>query len=139
MTYAVRYYTQTGNTKRLAEAIAKELGVEALPISAPITEKVDVLLLGNSYYAFTIAPEVRDFVAGLEKDKVGRIVNFGTAAMMNSTYKKVRSVAATRGIPVLDKEFHCKGEFKGMNKGRPNADDIKAAIDFVRNLKKELG
>ena len=28
MTYAVRYYTQTGNTKRLAEAIAKELGVE---------------------------------------------------------------------------------------------------------------
>lgn len=139
MTYAVRYYTQTGNTKRLAEAIAKELGVEALPISAPITEKVDILLLGNSYYAFTIAPEVRDFVAGLEKDKVGRIVNFGTAAMMNSTYKKVRSVAATRGIPVLDKEFHCKGEFKGMNKGRPNADDIKAAIDFVRNLKKELG
>ena len=139
MTYAVRYYTQTGNTKRLAEAIAKELGVEALPISAPITEKVDVLLLGNSYYAFTIAPEVKDFVAGLEKDKVGKIVNFGTAAMMNSTYKKVRSVAATRGIPVLDKEFHCKGEFKGMNKGRPNADDIKAAIDFVRNLKKELG
>ncbi len=139
MTYAVRYYTQTGNTKRLAEAIAKELGVEALPISVPITEKVDVLLLGNSYYAFTIAPEVRDFVAGLDKDKVGRIVNFGTAAMMNSTYKKVRAVAATRGIPVLDKEFHCKGEFKGMNKGRPNADDIKAAIDFVRNLKKELG
>ena len=139
MTYAVRYYTQTGNTKRLAEAIAKELGVEALPISAPFTEKVDVLFLGNSYYAFTIAPEVREFVGNLDKDRVGKIVNFGTAAMMNSTYKKVRSVAATRGIPVLDKEFHCKGEFKGMNKGRPNEDDIKAAIDFVRNLKKELG
>ena len=30
MTYAVRYYTKTGNTKRLAQAIAKELGVEAL-------------------------------------------------------------------------------------------------------------
>ena len=36
MTYAVRYYTKTGNTKRLAEAIAKELGVEALPISEPV-------------------------------------------------------------------------------------------------------
>ena len=139
MTYAVRYYTQTGNTKRLAEAIADELGIEALPISAPITEKVDVLLLGNSYYAFSIAPEVRDFVAGLNKDLVGKIVNFGTAAMMNSTYKKVRSVAATKGIPVLDKEFHCKGEFKGMNKGRPNEDDLKAAREFVRTLRKELG
>ena len=139
MTYAVRYYTQTGNTKRLAEAIAEELGVQALPISAPITEKVDVLFLGNSYYAFTIAPEVREFVAGLEKDKVGKIINFGTAAMMNSTYKKVRSVAATRGIPVLDKEFHCKGEFKGMNKGRTNEDDLKAARVFAKSIRKELG
>lgn len=139
MTYAVRYYTQTGNTKRLAEAIAEELGVQALPISAPITEKVDVLFLGNSYYAFTIAPEVREFVAGLEKANVGKIINFGTAAMMNSTYKKVRSVAATKGIPVLDREFHCKGEFKGMNKGRPNEDDLKAARVFARSIRKELG
>ena len=139
MTYAVRYYTQTGNTKRLAEAIANELGVEALPLSAPITEKVDVLFLGNSYYAFTIAPEVRDFVSGLDKDKVGKIINFGTAAMMNSTYKKVRSVAATKGIPVLDREFHCKGEFKGMNKGRPNEDDLKAARVFVKSIRTELG
>ena len=139
MTFAVRYYTQTGNTKRLAEAITKELGVEALPIDTPINEKVDVLLLGNSYYAFTIAPEVSTFVSGLSKDKVGRIINFGTAAMMKSTYKKVRSVASTVGIPVLDKEFHCKGEFKGMNKGRPNEDDLNAAREFARNIKKEMG
>ena len=32
MTYAVRYYTKTGNTKKLAQAVADELGVEALPI-----------------------------------------------------------------------------------------------------------
>lgn len=139
MTYAVRYFTQTGNTKRLAEAIAQELGVQALPISTPVTEKVDVLFLGNSYYAFTIAPEVREFVAGLEKANVGKIINFGTAAMMNSTYKKVRSVAATKGIPVLDREFHCKGEFKGVNKGRPNEDDLKAARVFAKSIRKELG
>ena len=139
MTYAVRYYTQTGNTKRLAEAIADELGVEALPITAPINGKADVLLLGNSYYAFTIAPEVRDFVAGLSQNNVGKIVNFGTAAMMKSTYKKVRAVADAVGIPVLDREFHCKGEFKGMNKGRPNEEDLKAAREFARSIKKEMG
>ena len=75
MTCAVRYYTKTGNTKKLADAIAKQLGVEALPISTPVTEKVDLLFLGNSYYAFTIDPEVRDFVASLDKEKVGKIVN----------------------------------------------------------------
>ena len=139
MTYAVRYYTQTGNTKRLAEAIADELGVEALPITTPINGKADVLLLGNSYYALTIAPEVRDFVAGLSQNNVGKIVNFGTAAMMKSTYKKVRAVADAVGIPVLDREFHCKGEFKGMNKGRPNEEDLKAAREFARSIKKEMG
>ena len=139
MKYAVRYYTKTGNTQRLAEAIAAELDIHAYPISKPIDEKVDVLFLGNSYYAFTIDPEVRDFVSKLSKDKVGKIVNFGTAAMMKSTYKKVRSVADMVGIPVLDKEFHCKGEFKGMNKGRPDQNDIKAAREFAASIKKEMG
>ena len=49
---------------------------------------MDVLFLGNSYYAFTIDPEVRAFIKGLDKNKVGKIVNFGSAAMLNSTYKK---------------------------------------------------
>ena len=38
MKYAVRYYTKTGNTKKLAEAVAGALGVEALPIGVPIEE-----------------------------------------------------------------------------------------------------
>lgn len=135
MTYAVRYYTKTGNTKRLAEAMAKELGVEALPISEGIEEPVDILFLGNSYYAFNIDPEVKAFVASLDKSKVGKIVNFGSAAMLNSTYKKVKAEADKVGIPMDEKEFHCKGEFKGIHKGRPNQDDVAAAVEFVKQYK----
>lgn len=135
MTYAVRYYTKTGNTKRLAEAIAGELGVEALPITEPVTEAVDLLFLGNSYYAFNIDPEVKKFVASLDRSKVGKIVNFGSAAMLNSTYKKVKAEADKVGIAMDDKEFHCKGEFKGIHKGRPNSGDINAAVEFVRQYK----
>ena len=134
MTYAVRFYTKTGNTKRLAEAIAKELGVEALPISSPVEEKVDILFLGNSYYAFTIDPEVRAFVRSLDREKVGKIVNFGSAAMLNSTYRKVKAEADRVGIPMMEKEFHCKGEFKGLHKGRPNEADLKAAAEFARSI-----
>ena len=135
MTYAVRYYTKTGNTKRLAEAMAKELGVEALPISEGLDEQVDILFLGNSYYAFNIDPEVKSFVASLDKSKVGKIVNFGSAAMLNSTYKKVKAEADKVGIPMDEKEFHCKGEFKGIHKGRPNQDDVAAAVEFVKQYK----
>ena len=128
---AVRYYTKTGNTKKLAEAVAGAVGVEALPISAGIEEPVDILFLGNSYYAFSIDPEVRDFIRSLDQGKVGRIVNFGSAAMLNSTWKKVKAEADKVGITMDEREFHCKGEFKGVHKGRPNADDMKAAAAFA--------
>lgn len=135
MKYAVRYYTKTGNTKRLAEAIANEIGVEALPISVPVNEQVDILFLGNSYYAFDIDPEVKAFVSELDKEKVGKIVNFGSACLLNSTYKKVKVVADKAGIAMDEKEFHCKGEFKGIHKGRPNEEDLKAAVEFVKQYK----
>ena len=134
MKIAVRYYTKTGNTKRLAEAIARAVGVKALPISAPVTEKADILFLGNSYYAFTIDPEVRSFVRALDKGKVGKIVNFGSAAMLNSTWKKVKAEADRVGIPMDEREFHCKGEFKSLHKGRPNEEDLQAAAAFAKKV-----
>ena len=134
MNIAVRYYTKTGNTRRLAEAVAQALGTEALPITEPVAEPVDLLLLGNSYYAFSIDPEVRAFVRSLDKHTVGRIANFGTAAMMNSTWKKVKAEADKLGIPMDKREFHCKGEFKGAHKGRPNEEDLKAARAFALDI-----
>ncbi len=134
MKTAVRYYTKTGNTRRLAEAIARELGVEALPISTPIEEPVDVLFLGNSYYAFTIDPEVRAFVRSLSPDKVGCLVNFGSAAMLNSTYRKVKAEADKAGVRMDEREFHCKGEFKGLHKGKPDQQDLQAAAAFARQI-----
>lgn len=137
MKVAVRYYTKTGNTKKLAEAVAAKLGVQAQPISVAVDEKVDILFLGNSYYAFNIDPEVRDFVRSLDKEKVGCIVNFGSAAMLNSTYKKVKTEADKAGIPMSEKEFHCRGEFKGIHKGRPNEEDLKAAAAFAEEIVKD--
>ena len=134
MKVAVRYYTKTGNTKRLAEAVANAVGTEALPISAPVEEPVDILFLGNSYYAFSIDPEVRKFIASLDSSKVGRIVNFGSAAMLNSTWKKVKAEADKAGVAMDSREFHCRGEFKGVHKGRPNAEDCAAAAAFAKSV-----
>ncbi len=96
-----------------------------------MTEKADILFLGNSYYAFTIDPEVRNFIRSLDREKVGKIVNFGSAAMLKSTWKKVKAEADKAGIPMDEREFHCKGEFKGMHKGKPDEADLKAAREFA--------
>ena len=134
MKVAVRYYTKTGNTEKLDNAVAEAVGVKALPISEPITEPVDVLFLGNSYYAFSIDPEVKRYIRSLDSRKVKRIVNFGSAAMLNSTWKKVKAEADQVGIRMDDREFHCKGEFKGLHKGRPNESDLKKAAAFARKI-----
>ena len=38
------------------------------------------------------------------------------------------------GVPMDEREFHCRGEFKGLHKGRPNADDVAAAAAFAKSF-----
>ena len=52
--------------------------------------------------------------------------------MLNSTYKKIKSVANKAGVEMDPREFHCRGEFKGLHKGRPNAEDLAAATAFAK-------
>ena len=59
----------------------------------------------TSYYAFNIDPEVRAFVAGLSNDKVEKIVNFGSAALLNSTYKKIKAEAFKVGVAMDEKRI----------------------------------
>ena len=60
--------------------------------------------------------------------------NFGSAAMLNSTYKKVKADADKVGIKMDEREFHCKGEFKGLHRGKPDESDMKAAAEFARKI-----
>lgn len=133
MNIAIRYYTRSGNTKKLAEAISDALGVEALPVSVPLAERVDVLFLGSSYYAFDIDEAVKSFILN-NSDRIGRIVCFGTSAMMKSTHKPMQKIAAAAGVPLAEEEFHCRGSFGIANKGRPNADDLKKVAEFAKKM-----
>ena len=38
------------------------------------------------------------------------------------------------GIEVDEHEFHCRGEFKSLHKGRPNEEDLRAAAEFARKM-----
>ena len=133
MNIAVRYYTRSGNTKRLAEAVAKAVQSEAKDVSSPLTEKADILFLGSSYYAFDADEAVKKFIAE-NKDMIGKIVCIGTSAMMKSMKKPVAKIAAPLEIAVADEEFHCRGEFKMFHKGKPDADDLSRAAEFARKI-----
>ena len=133
MNIAIRYYTRSGNTKKLADAISEVLNIEAFDVSVPLSEKTDILFLGCSYYAFDVDPIVKDFIVN-NKDNIGKIVCFGTSAMMKSMKKPVTKVAKTVGVTVSDEEFHCRGRFGKIHKNRPDADDLKDAAEFAKKV-----
>lgn len=133
MKTAIRYYTKSGNTEKLAEAIGEALALPAETIAVPLEEKADILLLGTSYYAFDMDPEVKKFLKE-NKDKIGKVACFGTSAMMKSMAKPMKKVTDALEIRMADSEFHCRGSFGPANKGRPNAEDLKAAQIFAKNL-----
>lgn len=133
MKVAIRYYTRGGNTRKLADAISEAIGVEAKTTSEPLTEDVDILFLGSSVYAYGVDDEVKKFISGIDV-KVGKVVNFSTAALIKSTYKQIAKLLAAKDIPFAEEEFACKGSFGIMHKGKPNDDDCKAAAAFAKKI-----
>ncbi|MCR5182536.1 MAG: flavodoxin [Clostridia bacterium] len=133
MKTAIRYYSRGGNTEKLAKAISEAIGVEALTTDAPLTEDVDILFLGSSVYAYGVDDNIKSFIANIGVN-VGKVVNFSTAALVKSTYKQVGKLLEEKGITQAKEEFYCRGSFGPMHKGRPDADDLKAAKEFAEKI-----
>ena len=88
-------------------------------------------------------------------DKLPQVTNrkafiFSTSAIQGKAkvakdHSLLREKLQSKGYQIVD-EFSCKGfntnsflkVFGGMNKGRPNAKDLKHAEDFAQNLKQNL-
>ena len=75
---------------------------------------------------------------------------FSTAALtgdkkLAKDHSNLREKLESKGYRIVD-EFQCKGfntnsfikYFGGMNRGRPNAEDLKHAEEFAQNLKRNL-
>ena len=128
MKAAVRYYSRTGNTKKLAEAAADAIG-------QPLEEDVDILFLCNSVYWNCIDGKVKAFLKS-PGHKIGMLVNVSSAALKESTYKQVKAYAAEVGVPVDEREFHCKGSFMALHKGKPDQSDIENVKRFAKEIVK---
>ena len=133
MKVAIRYYSKTGNMKKLAEAIGDEINVEAKSVDEPLKEDVNILFLGSAVYAAGIDKKVKEFIANINVN-VGEIVNFSSAALIESTYNQVKKEVEAKGIKMSENEFHCRGAFKFVHRGRPNENDLNDARQFAKKI-----
>lgn len=108
MKNAVRYFSKSGHTKAIADAIAKGAGVEAISVTAEpqLKEEVDVLFLGGAPYASVMAPELKAYVNALTPDKVKKVILFGTSMFSLRTINALRKACEEKGISVEKEHFH---------------------------------
>ncbi len=128
---AVRYFSKSGNTRKVAEAIAEAAGCEIKPIPEPVTGDVDILFLGASVYWGGVASEVKDYIPSL--NKIGKVIIFSTSALAQRAFPSIKKLLQKQGITVDEDNFYCRGQGLGLHKNRPNDEDLAAAAKFTKD------
>jgi flavodoxin len=132
MKTCVLYYSKTGNTKRLAEAIASAINVQAFDMvsSEPaIVENYDLLIMGTPVEKFRPAEEAMTFVERLPKAEGKKTILFCTYALYKGSIFKS-----------LEKELTAKGYNNIYNVAKKGMRPNKPAdfTDIINEVKKAL-
>jgi flavodoxin len=134
---SVLYYSMTGNTKKMASAIAEELGVEALDVKKAVAVPKDGLMfVGSGCYGDKPGEDMAKYIAG--NDFTGRkVALFGTSGA--GAGKEVQALEETlkqKGAIVVG-SYYSKGKaFVVVNIGHPNKEEMEGARKFAREMAK---
>lgn len=126
----IRYYSKTGNTKRVAEYIAKELNLEALSISdSDYDSSCGLLFLGGAPYANIMSSKLREYANNLKKENVKAVALFTTSNWSRRTVRALKKILKEKDINVYDDYLYVH-----MLKVKASEDKAKA---FVKNIIKK--
>ena len=141
------------NTEKIAKVFAKVLDAQIKTpkqINPDELQDYNLVGFGSGIYSDKHHKSLLDLA-----DKIPQVTNrkafiFSTSAMMGEDivakdHSMLREKLQFKGYMIVD-EFACKGfntnsflkYFGGMNKGRPNAEDLKHAEEFAQSLKQDL-
>ncbi|NVM37276.1 MAG: flavodoxin family protein [Candidatus Lokiarchaeota archaeon] len=141
------------NTEKIASVFAKVLDAQIkIPQQINIEEFQEYSLIGfgSGIYGGKHHKLLLDLADTLPQATNRKAFIFSTSAMTGKSkvakdHSLLREKLQSKGYMIVD-EFSCKGfntnsfmkYFGGMNKGRPNAEDLKNAEEFAQNLKQNL-
>ena len=134
MNIKVLYFSKSGNTKKVAESIAKATNqvAESVPPAYP-SDNVKLLFLGAGVYLGKIDDKMKNYIRSLDAKKVKNVALFSTSGSdKNIEINIMKELLVAKGINVLDKSFSCGGKFFiFFKRNHPNAEDLKNAQDFA--------
>ncbi len=132
MKIQIVYHSDTGNTKKLALAIAEELGIPAEEMTEnPAVRDVDLLFVGGSWRAFNLEANCKKFLKSLEAGSAKNVALFSTSAMGKGISKFAEKLLRGKGIAIYPEECNKKGG--GDKTGKlPNDQDAQDAKEFAK-------
>ena len=145
-----------GNTRKIADAVAQVLGAEVKTPRQVQPEEIaeyDLIGFGSGIYSAKHHESLLDLADRLPQvtgKKAFIFSTYGAPAVaaggdfVKNNHSQLRKKLKAKGYTVSG-EFACAGwntnvflkYFGGLNRGRPNAEDLKHAEKFARNLKEK--
>ena len=146
----ILYYYHHNNTENVAKAIAPVLGADikcSNEVNQEELQEYDLVGFGSGIYDskhHVSLLELADRLPEVTDKKAFLVSTAGVTwkSKVNADHSAIREKLQSKGYIIVD-EFQCKGFntnsflklFGGLNKGRPNAEDLKRAEKFAGNLK----
>lgn len=135
--YQVLFYSRGGHTRKIADAIASEIGVPAADLkNVSIDPAAKIVFLGTGCYGGAPGEDLLKFVEA--QDFRGRkVATFSTSGGGAGKELDVLDGALRqKGASVLGR-FTCKGQFIFfVGRGHPNVADVEGAKKFARAMVK---
>jgi flavodoxin len=132
MNISVIYYSKLGHSKKIAQAIADELGVKAQDIrDNPEIKDIESLYVVSGIYGGKSAPDMLEFLKTLDGQQIKQAYLLTSSGGKTTRAAEVRTVLTKLGIPVAEEKFTCQGAIFLFGMGHPNKADIQNAIQYV--------
>ncbi|QEE16360.1 flavodoxin family protein [Promethearchaeum syntrophicum] len=139
------------NTEKIAKVISEVLDAQIKnphQINPEELQEYSLIGFGSGIYGENFHQDLLDLADKLPQVNKKKAFIFSTSATtweLPQKHSAIKNKLQIKGYVIVD-EFNCKGLntnsflkiFGGMNKTKPNAEDLKHAEIFAQNLKKNL-
>lgn len=136
MKIGVMFHSLTGNTKKIAEAIAEQAGVQAESIAEDsCVQDVDLLFIGDGIYAGKPHAATQKLLSSIHAGNVAHVAIFGTYGGQKKAIEQMKATLKKQGVDVFDASFGCKGRaWLVANRAHPSEEDIAQAKQFAKQM-----
>lgn len=140
MNYVLVYFSRSAraNTRKIAIAIAQELGTNPLDVEegSPNVADADMLVVGSGTYNGKPAKEIVNFLENLPFVTSKKAACFSTCATSaKRTLKTMQEILTKKGYTVVD-NFSCFGQYGRLSRmGHPTTEELNEARQWAKKLK----